>query len=203
MKKHIILFFVIILFAKISTAYSEDWEEIKKVAENIKSVSADFTQEKHMKILVKPLVSNGRFLFTAPNSLRWEYFSPVKSILLMYNGSVRSFIEGKNGLVEDTGMKAQAMGIVTQEITSWLKGRFRDDPNFLAELSTGESDKIFLTPKEKALANIISGIEIEVSRKEGIIKSVKIIENKDSYTLIKFTGSVHNKDIEEKIYKDI
>jgi len=62
-----------------------------------------------MKILVKPLVSNGRFLFTAPNSLRWEYFSPVKSILLLHNGNVKSYIEGKNGLVEDTKVKAQAM----------------------------------------------------------------------------------------------
>jgi len=84
-----------------------------------------------------------------------------------------------------------------------VEGRFHDDPNFRAELSTGQSDKIILTPKEKSLANIISGIEIEVSRKEGTIKSVKITENKDSYTLIRFTGSVHNKNIEEKLYKDI
>jgi len=195
--------FIIILLSFVSAIYADDWEEIAKTAKNIKSVSANFTQEKHMKILAKPLISKGRFFFTAPNSLRWEYISPVKSILMLHNGKAKSFMESKNGLVEDTRAKAQAMEIVMQEITSWLNGRFHDDPNFKPTLITGKIDKIVLTPKDKSLSNIINSIELQISRKEGIIKSVKISENNDSYTLLLFSDVDHNKNIDEKFYKEI
>ncbi|MBN2403240.1 MAG: outer membrane lipoprotein carrier protein LolA [Spirochaetes bacterium] len=183
--------------------YADDWGEIAKVAKNIKSVSAGFIQEKHMRILVKPLISEGRFLFTAPGSLRWEYISPVKSILISHNGRIKSYIEGKDGLVEDTRSKSAAIEIVMQQITSWLNGRFHEDSNFKAVLVKDKTDKIILSPKDKSLAGIISSIELSISRAEAVIKSVKISESSDSYTLIKFTEIKHNKDIDEREYKEI
>jgi outer membrane lipoprotein carrier protein len=201
MNKKIIIFLVGLFCFYTSAIYADDWDEIAKVAKNIKSISAKFTQEKHMKILVKPLISEGIFFFTAPKSLRWEYVSPVKSILLMHNGNGKSYIQVKNGLVEDTRAKAQAMEIVMQEITSWLNGRFHDDPNFGAELIKDKTDKIIITPKDKSLSDIISSIELQISRDEGIIKSVKISESRDSYTLLIFKGVEHNKSIDEKIYR--
>ena len=42
----------------------------------LRSVQAEFVQEKHLKILTRPLVSRGTFAFQAPQSLRWEYRSP-------------------------------------------------------------------------------------------------------------------------------
>jgi len=201
MNKKIIIFLLSIFCFFCSNIYADDWEEIKNVAQKIKSISARFTQEKHMKILVKPLISEGRFFFTAPKSLRWEYLSPVKSILLMHNGKGKSYIQDKNGLAEDTRAKAQAMDIVLQMITSWLNGRFHDDPNFGAVLIKDKTDKIILTPKDKSLSAIISSIELQISRAEGIIKSVKISESRDSYTLLLFKEVEHNKNIDEKLYR--
>ncbi|MBN2040535.1 MAG: outer membrane lipoprotein carrier protein LolA [Spirochaetes bacterium] len=202
MKRIVTLLFVIFSVITSAALYADDWDEIKNVAKDIKSVKADFIQEKHLKILNKPLISKGRFFFTAPTSLRWEYITPVKSILLMHNGRVKSYISGEKGFVEDSRSKAQAMGIVMQEITSWLNGRFHDDPNFKADLYTGRYDKIVLTPKDKSFLSIIQSIELEISRKQGIIKSVKITENKDSYTILKFSGINHNQQIDDKYYRD-
>jgi outer membrane lipoprotein carrier protein len=201
MNKKIVISLISIICFYTSGIHADDWDEIAKVAKNIKSISSKFTQEKHMKILVKPLISEGRFFFSAPKSLRWEYISPVKSILLMDNGKGKSYIQGKNGIVEDTRAKAQAMEIVMQEITSWLNGRFHDDPNFGAELVKDKTDKIILTPKDKSLSDIISSIELQISRTEGMIKSVKISESRDSYTLLLFKEVEHNKTIDERIYR--
>jgi hypothetical protein len=201
MKKNAIILIFSLLFLPV-TVYADEWEEIRNTAKNIKSVSAEFTQEKHLRILSRPLVSQGRFYFTAPGSLRWEYISPVRSILMMHNGRVKSYIEGRHGLVEDTSAKEQVMGIVIQEITSWLSGRFHDDPNFEAELFTDAQDKIVLMPKEASFSNIIRNIELVISRKEGAIKAVRISESADSYTLIRFTGIRHNKDIDERLYRE-
>ena len=201
MKKNIIILSLSLFCFFTSNIHADDWAKIENVAKNIKSISAKFTQEKHMKILVRPLISEGRFYFTASNSLRWEYLSPVRSILLLDKGRGKSYIQGKSGLVEDTRSKAQAMDIVLQMITAWLNGRFHDDPNFEARLVKGETDKIILTPKDKSLAGIISSIELQISSAEARINSVKISESRDSYTLILFKDVEHNAKIDEKFYR--
>ena len=72
--------------------WSDSWEEIRRESAGIRSVAAPFTQKKQMKILARPLVSEGRFYFQGPDSLRWEYTAPVRSILLMHRGKVRRYV---------------------------------------------------------------------------------------------------------------
>ena len=69
MKIFFLIFLVIHILNYFPCLYADDWDEIRKVAKNIKSVSAKFIQEKHMKILSKPFISKGLFHFTAPSSL--------------------------------------------------------------------------------------------------------------------------------------
>ncbi len=200
--------FIIIIFSLVTCnlpgiGYADDWDEVREAAKNIKSVSAEFAQEKHMKILVKPLLSKGKFYFNSPDSLRWEYISPLRSILMMHRGRVKSYAEGADGLVEDSRAKAQAMNIVMQEITSWLNGQFTDNPNFRADLKKGPEYKIVLTPKEKAVSNIIKSIEITILKDKGIIKSVSIRESEDSFTLLQFYNIRQNSPIDDAVFQKI
>jgi outer membrane lipoprotein-sorting protein len=41
-------------------------------ASKLKSLEVEFTQERHLKTLNRPLVSHGRMWFKAPGSLRWQ-----------------------------------------------------------------------------------------------------------------------------------
>ena len=159
--------------------------------------------QKYMKILLKPLVSKGSFFFLSPNSLRWEYISPVKSILLMHKGRIKRYIEVDKGYAEDASARLQAMRIVMQEIAMWLLGSFDQNPNFIASLHTKPASTITLTPKEKSFADIIKRIELKLSPKPGVIKSVKIIENENSFTLLEFTNVELNKKIDESIFREI
>lgn len=199
---YIIASFTVIFFL-LTPGYADDWDEVREAAKNIKSVCADFTQEKHMKILVKPLLSKGKFYFNSPDSLRWEYISPLRSILMMYKGKVRSYAEGTNGLAEDSRSRAQAMNIVMQEITAWLNGQFTGNPNFNAQLLKGREYKIIMVPKEKAISEIIKSIEIIISKEKGIIRSVSINESEDSYTLMRFYNIKHNDKIDDSVFQKI
>ncbi len=70
------------LFFLIFPGWANTWDGIKARAMKIKSVKAEFIQEKHLKILKKPLISKGIFYYKSPGSLRWEYFSPVSAAFL-------------------------------------------------------------------------------------------------------------------------
>ena len=49
-------------------------------ASKIKSVEAEFIQERFLKTLNRPLVNPGRLWFKAPGSLRWQIGEPPKTI---------------------------------------------------------------------------------------------------------------------------
>ncbi|HHB75226.1 MAG TPA: outer membrane lipoprotein carrier protein LolA [Desulfobulbus sp.] len=163
----------------------------------VQAVQADFSQEKHLKILVRPLISRGRFLFKAPDSLRWEYTSPFHSVLLMDKGRVRKFIEKNGRFVEDTGMRLDAMQVVMTEISGWLDGRFTDNAAFAV---TRDGQAVRLVPKDKGMAVFISAIELKLSDRPGLLDSVTIHEGEGAFTRLIFSGAAFNPPIDAGLF---
>jgi outer membrane lipoprotein-sorting protein len=181
--------------------WADSWEQLRRQAGQVETIGAGFIQEKHLRILTKPLVSKGIFYYQAPRSLRWEYKSPIRSVLLMHQGKIRRYIEGSSGLTEDPSAGLQAMQSVLQEITRWLKGDFGKNPMFSASLK--REGKIVLSPKEKAFASVIKRIELILSDRPGVIESVTIYEGKDSFTRIEFHNVRVNEPLKDSLFKEI
>jgi outer membrane lipoprotein carrier protein len=198
-KRNILSAFAIVLAGFLFIGWADSWEQLREQAGQVETIRAGFIQEKHLRILTKPLVSRGLFYYQAPRSLRWEYKSPVRSILLMHQGKIRRYIEGSSGLTEDSGAGLQAMQSVLQEITMWLKGDFGSNPVFSASLK--REGKIVLTPREKAFASIIKKIELILSDRPGVIESVTIYEGKDSFTRIEFQDVRVNEPLEDSLFQ--
>lgn len=159
----------------------------------LRSVQADFTQEKHLKILARPLVSQGIFAFQTPQSLRWEYLRPLHSILLLHEGQIRKLIEREGGFEQDNGAGIDAMRVVLQDIGSWLDGRFTDNPLF--QVTRAGERTVVLTPKEQGLQAVISRIELQLGPEEGVMEQVTIFEGPESFTQLRFTNTVLNREI--------
>ena len=104
----VVLYSLLLFFFSVESSFAGS-------AVHVDSVQADFVQEKSLPILARPLISTGKFLFQAPGSLRWEYFSPLSSVLLMNNGQVRKFVKHGGEFVEEHGMGLSSMQIVLQE----------------------------------------------------------------------------------------
>ena len=189
------------LFAILFIGWSGDWERLRKESRDVETIGADFVQEKHLRILSRPLISKGIFYFQSPRSLRWEYRSPIKSILLMHDGKIARYVGGEGGFKEKSGPGLKAMQVVLQEITRWLKGHFDDNPNFTATLERG--GKIVLTPKQGPFSAMIKRIEIRLSDRGGVIETVKIYEGEDSFTLIKFENVRINGPLNASLFQEI
>jgi len=202
--KKSVLLMVLLFTCTIMLGWAENWEDIRRESAKIKSVSAHFTQKKHMQILTRPLVSKGLFYFQAPDSVRWEYTSPIRSVLLMRKGDIKRYTAGSKGLVEDKGVALESMRIVLQEISRWSTGQFTANENFSAALKGGRGAKIILTPIEKGLSSMISGIVINLSPDlPGVIKSVKITEGDGNYTLFEFSDVQINGKISESLFLEV
>jgi len=193
--------FVLITASCLTIGWADNWDQIKNAAGQVNTVRCDFIQEKHLKILANPLISKGVLYFKVPGSLRWEYISPVRSILLMHNGKTKRFIMRKDDFIEDSSANLQAMGFVLKEITMWLNGRFDENPQFTAILKAGH--KIVLLPKEKSFSMMIQKIELMLSNTPGIIKSVTIYESDNSFTKLFFKKSILNGKIDDSMFRKI
>ena len=195
---------ILILLCPLLICWADNWEQIRLQAEKTTSVSARFTQKKEMAILAKPLLSEGRFYFKSPDSVRWEYLRPVRSVLMMHQGDIRRYVKGEKGFSEDASARMPGMKIVFQEITAWSKGRFDQNRSFTATLKTGKAPMIVLTPKEKGLANMIKRIEITLSgEKAGAIKTIRIIESEEASTWLEFKDIEINKGVDDSLFKEI
>ncbi len=192
-----VLLFLLVFFC---LGWAGSWEEIRSNSGRITSIQADFTQEKHLKILVRPLISKGVFVFQAPDMLRWEYTAPVKSLLLMHGRIMRKFHQRNNALVEDTSPGMDAMQVVSEQISQWLAGNFTDNPVFAAELK--DDGVIVLTPKNKAMSAIISKIELASGAEPGLMKSVTIYEGADSFTRLLFSHARLNTPVPLSLFTE-
>lgn len=182
-----------------------DWrtnlKDIKAAIEKVQSIKASFIQEKKMKILIKPLASKGVFFFQKPGSLRWEYKSPVQSVLIFHGAQTRYFVRGSSGLTETTGSGAQAMQVGLQEISRWLGGRFDENPAFDIRLKPGE--KIILTAKDASIGRFVQKIEIHLAKQPGGVESAWIYESEDSYTRLIFENSVFNEHLNTSLFTEV
>lgn len=180
-----------------------DFEKLSRESAQIKTLKADFIQKKFMKILAKPLVSEGCFYFVTPDSLRWEYFKPLKSVVIAYRNTTRRYMYSEGKMVEDKTGGAQAMKIVLNEVAGWMSGKFDRNPSFKATIQKKENTLVTLTPVEKKMKGMIERIEITLAPKAGIVKSVKIFEGADNFTQITFNNVKINETIDAAVFREV
>jgi outer membrane lipoprotein-sorting protein len=195
---HVAAFFL--LFTSFfSLGWGRSMEEIRVAAEEVKTVSADFVQEKHMKILARPLISRGRFLYAAPGSLRWQYEAPMKSLLVTHEGRTARYGFERGRWVEENAFDTQAMQVITEQIAGWLGGRFGESDLFSARLTSGR--RIVLVPKKDAFSRFIQRIEIQLSETPGVIDSVVLVEADEAFTRIRFSRVRINEPVDPADFK--
>jgi outer membrane lipoprotein-sorting protein len=93
------------------------------------------------------------------------------------------------------------MQIVVQEITQWLSGRFDENPAFNAKLVPGRM--IVLVPKEESFARLIQRIEVHLSDRPAIMKSVIIYESEDTYTKMDFKDVIINQKLDDALFRKV
>lgn len=182
MKRYIVLFLFCFIASSIVSADEASLDELSRRAERTTQLAAEFTQTKHLKILTKPIISQGRLFFEAPNSLRWEYTSPVKSLMLLNKGELTVYTFAQGAWLTDQGPAAEARQLVVGEITAWMRGRFDQGSGLTPSLVPGA---VVLTPDE-SLRDFITEIKLVIDEPPNLIQKVLIFEGEGNLTEITF-----------------
>jgi outer membrane lipoprotein-sorting protein len=166
-------------------------EVIKRVQEQQKttnSLEADFRQEKVLALLAKPDVSTGRFVYSKPNNVLWQYDVPRRVEMLITNGVMTTYypdlrkaetIEVKR--YQDRIFKYLGASGAIDELASFFNFTFsnREDlPHFVLDLN----------PKTKGIAKRVRHIKIWIDKKTYLTTKFEYIEGDGDVTRYEFSN---------------
>jgi len=157
-------------------------------------------QKRSLPILTKPLISEGRFFFTAPDSLRWEYLSPLRSVTLQKGDTFQLYHFSEGKWKPEITQAAESRQMVLTEIRQWFQGRFDESKAFKHQYFPGPPARVVLIPGE-GIDKFIQRIEIVLSAKPGVIDRVEVEEPGGSRTSIEFKNVEINSTFSSEVFE--
>ena len=202
MKKKFLFLTVLITAAVFSTEIvpAQDLTSLKEAFKNIRSVKAEFFQKRSLPILTKPLLSEGKLFFSMPDSLRWEYLSPLRSVMLRKGNNIQiyNFVDGV--WEPEMAQSNESRRLVLEEISHWFQGRFDESKAFKHSYSPGPPERVVLVSRE-GINKFINRIEIVLSARPGVIDRVEIEEPGGSRTSIEFKNVEINSSLSSEVFE--
>ena len=181
-------------------APAQDWISLKEASRNIRSVKAEFLQKRYLQILTKPLHSEGKLFFYAPDSLRWEYLNPLRSVMMQKGNTIQIYNFSEGVWKPEMAQAVEARRMVLAEISQWFQGRFDESKAFKHLYSPGPPARIILVPEE-GINKFIQRIEIILSVRPGVIDRVEIEEPGGSRTSIEFRNVEINSSFSPEVFE--
>ncbi|MGE5894962.1 MAG: LolA family protein [bacterium] len=183
------LFFSVALPGHASANQEAVINQLIEKQKEIKTLSADFSQEKHSAMLTAPLVSKGQFTYKAPDKVAW-----------IYTGQIQIVSDGKTLTIYYPEIEeAQVLPVQKSMISLPLNFNLEEFRRSfdLTAVEKGGLYRVSLAPiREKSM---FARMVITLTP-EGIPQSVEIVEKGGDRSIIAFKNQKVNKRVSEKIF---
>jgi outer membrane lipoprotein carrier protein len=133
---------VLVLLSSVSAAHAGDpLDELVARQKGVKTLRADFSQEKHAMLLEKPIKSDGVFYYKADEGVRWQY---SEGLLVIYDGEALYVFDPELGEAEKVDEAGGVIGPLSFDVEF-----LRKDYEIEAERLDG-TIRLNLKPREEA-----------------------------------------------------
>ena len=200
----LLLFFVLFFSKAIGSSSSNELEnflqEIQGSSDRVHSFTSGFTQEKILSLFSNPVIFQGRLSIVRPDRLRWEFTSPVPSVLIL---------DGEQGVRCNDKAEAEkfrlssdpVMKIVAEQLWFWLGGDYKELARH-HRLDKRDPATLLITPEDQSTADYVETVTIIFDENSLQPLQVEIMEPGGDRTRISFHSSSINMQISEKLFTD-
>lgn len=184
---------------KSSIEVSELKQEMLEKTVDVKSVSCDFEQNKHMEYLDAVITSTGKLVFDKKNRVRWEYQNPFEYLIVINNGKFSIMTDGR---INEYDIKSNPMfSQISELIISSINGSvFTNDEFNVKAYKTPNQYEIILQPVNEEMKKVINKIKLIVDRSDFSVDQVVMYERENDYTEIKFTNKRFNEVLSDRTF---
>lgn len=182
------LAFLLLWVATVSPSDNEAvLDDLRKAAQGIHSVSAEFVQRKKLEMFDEVMVSKGRLALVKPDRLRWEYLEPVASGFALKGGKGRRWNEMIGRMDGFDIRQDPVMQVIVDQLLAWTNAdleRMRRD--FTLRVASAEPVRLVLRPRVPAVGGYIERITIQYAPDKRSIRHVEVLEPGGDSTQLEF-----------------
>lgn len=160
--------------------------EIEARSTEVKSLSCDFTQERHLTMFSRPVIFHGRLALDRPDRLRWEFIDPIPSVLI-FNQDHGLRCSGKAAPQSFDLATDPIMAMVAKQLWTWLDGDYSQLANSYRLELAGENT-LSITPEDLTMQKFVEKITIIFSPGNKHPHQVDIREPDGDLTRILFSN---------------
>lgn len=201
MRRYLLILFACI--APIIAMAQSEQEIIAKInaqSAKMKTLSCDFVQTKHMKMLNNKFVSKGKMHYSQPDKLRWEYLTPYSYTFLMNESKV--LIKNNNRAdIIDINQNKMFKEIARLMMNSIVGESLNNKRDFAVAIR--ESEKLYiatLTPLEREMKQMWSKILLYFDCTTLNVVKVEMVERAGDYTVIELKNVALNSEIKAEVF---
>ncbi len=195
------LFFCLMLISLFAWSQNSDiLQQIKSQAQKINSIEAGFVQTKNISFIDEQLISGGKFWFSRPDKMRWEYQTPFFYSIII-NGDNITVIDDKKESRFDAASNAM-FGQIKQVIMNMVNGKMFDDPDYHATLK--EENNYFVVNFEtvnQAMKAYILSIDLYFTKSGYLMEKIKMNEASGDDTVIEFNNQNINQPLPGHVFE--
>jgi len=195
------LFFCLMLISLFAWSQNSDiLQQIKSQAQKINSIEAGFVQTKNISFIDEQLISGGKFWFSRPDKMRWEYQIPFFYSIII-NGDNIIVIDDKKESRFDAASNAM-FGQIKQVIMNMVNGKMFDDPDYHATLK--EENNYFVVNFEtvnQAMKAYILSIDLYFTKSGYLMEKIKMNEASGDDTVIEFNNQNINQPLPGHVFE--
>lgn len=168
--------------------------EVENNLGRVGTLKTKLLQEKNIALFSEPVFSKGILLFKSPDNIRFEFFEPFASVLLVSGGTVSKFEKFDGNWSRMDAGSRKMMGIILDHITAWVQGKFNHDNLYRVSGRdrAGGGYTIILEPRAEAFRSFINAFELGVTPAMDRLDQITIRESGEDYTTIRFSDAQIN-----------
>ena len=175
-------------------------QAISKAHQQMKTLSANFTQEKTSTLFTEKVVQKGVFCYQSPKQLRWEYKSP-KALTLLFDDAKVTLLTDK-GAINNPNKMLNEMG---KMIINTINGtNMSDNDNFDISYLKNNQDGSYiavLNPTNKKIKANYNSIKVILNGKDYLAEKVILNESNGDVTTIIFSNKKVNQPLPADSFK--
>lgn len=173
-------------------------QEIQAASDEVRSFSSSFVQERKLALFAEPVVFHGSLTVVRPDKLRWEFTSPVPSVLI-FSGERGMRCNADAPPVRFDLGSDPIMRSVAEQLWLWLGGDY-SRLEFLYTMAKTGPNALTITPKEEAVGKFIDSITITFGKTSLQPEKVEIDEPGGDTTTISFHSYVLNSSTPDVLF---
>lgn len=159
-------------------------QEISRVAAALTTMTCDFVQTKHLKMLRDEMVSKGKMYYQQPGKLRWEYTTPYTYVFILNDTKVVLKNDTRNDVI-DVNQNKMFREIVRLMMNTVVGNCLTDEKDFKVSVAVSSSEYVAtLTPVRRDLKQMFTTIVLHFNRQSKMVSQVELLEKNGDRTVI-------------------